>query len=87
MTEHSPGCSGLDHTNAQSHFVCRAFDGHNFQPIIEDSKIETEVLLTSQSGRKIRMSVGARAALRSKSTHVESPMITRRCEDNSSQGD
>lgn len=87
VIEHSAGCCESDHKNAQSHFVCRAFDGHSFQPLVEDSKAEKELFLTSQSGRKIRMSAAVKEVLRSNSYHaVESPVVSRVHEQNSSHG-
>ena len=87
VSEHAVGCCGSDHKKARSHFVCRAFDGHNFQPLVEDSKTENEVFTTSQSGRKIRMTAAAKAVLRSNSyNNVESPVITRSHVQDSSQG-
>jgi len=88
INEHPAGCSGSDHKNARSHFVCRAFDGHRFQPLVEDSKAEKEMFLTSQSGRKIRMSAAVKGVLRSNSYHgVESPVVSRVHEQDSSQGE
>ena len=81
VTEHPAGCTGADHKNARSHFVCRAFNGHNFFPLVEDSVAQSGIVLASRSGRKIQLSRAARAILRSKGTDSDSatssPVIAR----------
>jgi len=85
VVEHSAGCSGSGHEYAQFHFVCRAFDGRNFQPLAEGSKAEKEVFLMSQLGRKIRRSAAVKGVIRKNGYHgVESPVTTVH-EQNSSQ--
>ena len=89
MSEHSADCCGTDHKNAHSHFVCRAFDGHSFQPLVEASKAESETtILTSQSGRKVQMSRAARTVLRSKGCNetVASPIVIRSNKQDSTEG-
>jgi len=88
VIEHAANCPGTEHKNARSHFVCRAFDGHRFQLLTEDIKAGAETILTSRSGRKVRMSAAARAVLRSNSCYddVESPTVTTYREQHKSKG-
>jgi len=79
VNEHAADCRGTDHKNARSHFVCRAFDGHSFQPRVEVSDAECGTFVTSRSGRKIHMSRAARAVLRRKGCDESdaSPIVIR----------
>ena len=59
---------------------------------MEDNKTESETIVTSRSGRKIRMNAAARAVVRSNShcggveSPVESPVVTRCREQEKSKG-
>jgi len=89
VSEHAADCPATDHKHARSHFVCRAFDGHNFHPLVEDGKAESGDVLTSRSGRKIQLSRAARAVLRSKGCSdisVASPMVVKNDKQDKSQG-
>ena len=89
VSEHAADCTATDHKHARSHFVCRAFDGHNFHPLVEDGKAESGDVLTSRSGRKIQLSRAARAVLRSKGCSdisVSSPMVIKNDKQDKSQG-
>lgn len=88
MSEHSANCRGTDHKDARSHFVCRAFDGHDFQPLVEDIEVESGTVLTSRSGRKIQLSRAARAVLRSKgySDSVMSPTVVKTVKEDKAEG-
>jgi len=60
VSEHMPGCPGTNHSQEQSHFVCRAFDGRSLQPLANDNETESVTVPTLRSRRQIRSAAADR---------------------------